>query len=38
VALGILGAYVSRIFEEVKQRPLYVIASDSARPTIETPR
>lgn len=38
VALGILGAYVSRIFEEVKQRPLYVIASDSARPTTETPR
>ena len=30
VALGILGAYVSRIFEEVKGRPLYVIASDSA--------
>jgi len=38
VALGILGAYVSRIFEEVKARPLYVIASDSARPTSETPR
>lgn len=38
VALGILGAYVSRIFEEVKQRPLYVIASDSARPTVEPPR
>lgn len=38
VALGILGAYVSRIFEEVKQRPLYVIASDSARPTVESPR
>ncbi|MEB2283487.1 MAG: glycosyltransferase [Polyangiaceae bacterium UTPRO1] len=31
VALGILGAYVSRIFEEVKGRPLYVIAFDSAR-------
>lgn len=30
VALGILGTYVSRIFEEVKGRPLYVIASDSA--------
>ncbi len=38
VALGILGAYVSRIFEEVKARPLYVIASDSARPTPEGPR
>ncbi len=30
VAIGILGAYVSRIFEEVKGRPLYVIASDTA--------
>ncbi len=29
VALGILGAYVSRIFEEVKGRPLYVLASDT---------
>lgn len=38
VALGILGAYVSRIFEEVKQRPLYVIAADSAHPRNETPR
>jgi dolichol-phosphate mannosyltransferase len=38
VALGILGAYVSRIFEEVKQRPLYVIASDTARPASELPR
>lgn len=31
VALGILGAYVSRIFEEVKGRPLYVIVTDTAR-------
>ena len=38
VALGILGAYVSRIFEEVKARPLYVIASDTAQPRAETPR
>jgi dolichol-phosphate mannosyltransferase len=30
VATGILGAYVSRIFEEVKGRPLYVVASDTA--------
>ena len=29
VAIGILGAYVGRIFEEVKGRPLYVIASDT---------
>ncbi len=35
VALGILGAYVSRIFEEVKGRPLYVVASDTAHPVVE---
>ena len=32
VALGILGAYVSRIFDEVKGRPLYIIATDTRRP------
>lgn len=30
MALGILGIYVGRIFDEVKGRPLYVLASDSA--------
>jgi dolichol-phosphate mannosyltransferase len=29
VAIGILGAYVIRIFDEVKARPLYIIADDS---------
>jgi dolichol-phosphate mannosyltransferase len=39
VAIGILGMYVSRIFEEVKGRPMYVLASDSAaeRATSATP-
>ena len=32
VAMGIIGAYVSRIFEEVKGRPLYVVASDTIAP------
>ena len=31
VATGILGAYITRIFEEVKGRPIYVIASDTAQ-------
>ena len=30
VAIGVLGAYVGRIFNEVKGRPLYVVASDTA--------
>jgi hypothetical protein len=25
VAIGILGEYIARIYEEVKQRPLYVV-------------
>jgi len=29
VAIGILGAYVTRIFDEVKGRPLYIVAHDS---------
>lgn len=30
MALGVLGIYVGRIFDEVKGRPLYVLASDTA--------
>jgi len=42
LALGILGAYVGRIYEEIKDRPLYVIAEeisdekDSAHTAAET--
>ena len=32
VATGVLGMYLSRIFEEVKGRPVYVVASDTAAP------
>jgi hypothetical protein len=28
LALGILGAYVGRIYEEIKDRPIYVIAEE----------
>jgi dolichol-phosphate mannosyltransferase len=26
LALGVLGAYVGRIYEEIKDRPLYVVS------------
>ncbi|HVN41205.1 MAG TPA: glycosyltransferase, partial [Steroidobacteraceae bacterium] len=35
VALGVLGEYVSRIFEEVKARPLYVVKHRAGRPLHE---
>lgn len=35
VCLGLLGQYVSQIFEESKKRPLYVVRFDSAEPRKE---
>jgi hypothetical protein len=31
LSIGILGEYIGRIFDEVKQRPLYFVASRSGR-------
>jgi len=31
VSIGVLGEYIGRIFEAVKERPLYVIASQIGR-------
>jgi hypothetical protein len=28
LALGVLGAYVGRIYEELKSRPLYIVAEE----------
>jgi len=31
ISIGVLGEYISRIFEEVKGRPLYIVKRDSGR-------
>jgi glycosyltransferase involved in cell wall biosynthesis len=32
VAIGVLGEYLGRVYEEVKRRPLYVLKEDARRP------
>ena len=35
ICIGILGEYVARIYEEVKSRPLYIVAEEVGRRTCE---
>jgi hypothetical protein len=37
LSIGVLGEYLGRIFNEVKQRPLYVIAEDISLKTSKSP-
>ncbi len=38
LSIGILGEYIGRIFDEVKRRPIYLVAGDHGRSGISNPQ
>jgi len=37
LSIGILGEYIGRIFDEVKQRPVYLVAHESGCSALSSP-